>query len=368
MNTIGYCTFRKDIAKETSLSAAVVFEHIIWWCAKNKTRQVHFYDGKYWMYKSKTEFSKIFDVLTPGQIKRALQKLIEKNLISVGKYNSKARDNVNWYSYTDKSLKILKNSNLKITKTQEKIKNTLLKTVTETQKSSGQKEPTSWTKKDDQPVGKNRRLEQKEQPIKLKELSISSNYSNSTSPITDNIETNTDIYLSQAKNFPNSFGKIEKQETPKLFSNPEPEPKEKQSPKPKPKSLTQKNKKYEPLSRTLAEIVRTYKNIKIDQIRINSWNNHIRQLVERDGVDYQRIERALKWYSKNAGGDYVPVIESGKSLREKFTRLEDAIHRDKNPIRKNNNNSSGLSEYHHVYKKGIVDHLYKNDKVVYVDF
>ena len=45
-------------------------------------------------------------------------------------------------------------------------------------------------------------------------------------------------------------------------------------------------------------------------------------------VDYSRIKKALRWYKDNIGGQYIPVIESGNSLRMKFSKLEAAMQRE----------------------------------------
>jgi len=87
------------------------------------------------------------------------------------------------------------------------------------------------------------------------------------------------------------------------------------------------------------EIIQQKKNIKIDGRKLNNWNNSVRQLVEQDGVETRRIRIALRWYKKHWQDDYVPVIESGRSLRDKFLKLENAIERDKN---KNNFQASGF--------------------------
>lgn len=90
-----------------------------------------------------------------------------------------------------------------------------------------------------------------------------------------------------------------------------------------------------PFARTLARIVQSQKNIDISSTKKQSWANEIRKLVftsEKVGKD--RVEKALMWYRKNVGGEYIPVIESGKSLRDKFTKLEAAMERSKSPSRK----------------------------------
>ena len=88
-----------------------------------------------------------------------------------------------------------------------------------------------------------------------------------------------------------------------------------------------KNSRYVPLAERLASIIRKNKKINVTSQRMASWANEIRKLVETDGVSIQRVETALDWYEENIGGQYVPVIESGFSLRNKFIKLEDAMRR-----------------------------------------
>lgn len=88
-----------------------------------------------------------------------------------------------------------------------------------------------------------------------------------------------------------------------------------------------KNSRYVPLAEKLASIIRKNKRINVTSRKIASWANEIRKLVEIDGVSIQRVETALDWYEENIGGQYIPVIESGSSLRSKFIKLEDAMRR-----------------------------------------
>jgi hypothetical protein len=88
-----------------------------------------------------------------------------------------------------------------------------------------------------------------------------------------------------------------------------------------------KLQEYLPIAQKLADIVQSHKNVQISPTKLRSWADSIRKLVSTDGVAIERIEQALDWYSDNIGGAYIPVIESGTSLRDKFIRLEDAIKR-----------------------------------------
>lgn len=94
-----------------------------------------------------------------------------------------------------------------------------------------------------------------------------------------------------------------------------------------------KDEKYLPFAKQLAIIVKTTKKINISPKMITSWATEIRKLSEVDGVDIPRIKKVLSWYETNVGGSYVPVVESGVTLRKKFIKLEDAIKRAEQPIR-----------------------------------
>jgi len=94
-------------------------------------------------------------------------------------------------------------------------------------------------------------------------------------------------------------------------------------------SAKERNKDFLPLAKELSEIICTQKNMKHTSSQINSWANEIRILIESNGVTRERVQAALDWYRDNIGGEYIPVIESGHSLRSKFIRLEDAMKREK---------------------------------------
>lgn len=104
-----------------------------------------------------------------------------------------------------------------------------------------------------------------------------------------------------------------------------------------------KNEKYIQYAEFIGKIITSSKNIKITRQKINSWANSIRLLHTADGVSLDRIEDALLWYEKNHGGDYVPVIESGKSFRDKFIKLENAIERGKRPRRNTAHHSTSYT-------------------------
>lgn len=97
---------------------------------------------------------------------------------------------------------------------------------------------------------------------------------------------------------------------------------------PKKDSAKERNEKYLPLAKFLSKIVQSQKNMKYTPQQIAAWCNDIRQLSENNGISIERIRSSLIWYRKHVGGQYIPVIESGKSLKEKFVKLEAAMERE----------------------------------------
>jgi hypothetical protein len=103
----------------------------------------------------------------------------------------------------------------------------------------------------------------------------------------------------------------------------------------KPKAK-ERNKIYLPIAEYLSRIIQRNKNIIHTNSQLMSWTDDIRHMVEDNGITTDRIFSALHWYRKNIGGQYIPIIESGKSLREKFQKLEAAEQRENNSSKPNN--------------------------------
>lgn len=89
-----------------------------------------------------------------------------------------------------------------------------------------------------------------------------------------------------------------------------------------------RSKKYTSTANWLSEIINSKKTIKHTPPQLKSWANEIRRLVEENEVTPERIYSALEFYEKHIGEEYIPVIESGISLREKFSKLEAAMERN----------------------------------------
>lgn len=116
---------------------------------------------------------------------------------------------------------------------------------------------------------------------------------------------------------------------------------------PKTPSIKERNKTYIPLAVLLSKIVQTNKNIKHTHSIITNWTNCFRQVKENMGVDYKRMKQSLNWYKEHINDKYCPVIESGQSFKDKFSKLEDAMKRDQNkykPVQESKDDYSEKAE------------------------
>lgn len=78
----------------------------------------------------------------------------------------------------------------------------------------------------------------------------------------------------------------------------------------------------------LAEIVeRNGGIISSRDVSLKSWARYIEKLNRVDGISYDMIESAMKFHEKHYGEKYHPVIKSGKSLRDKWDKLYNAMER-----------------------------------------
>lgn len=118
--------------------------------------------------------------------------------------------------------------------------------------------------------------------------------------------------------------------------------------------IKERNKEFLPLANDLSKIIQTQKNIKHTSTQIRKWTDEIRKLVEGNGVTHERIKKALNWYADNIGGQYIPEIESGASLRNKFIRLEDAMKRGNGKSPKKHNPSMSAVTNPNKYADKVV--------------
>lgn len=107
MPTMDYDTdlgfYSRRVAVKVGLAASVIYAHICYWIRKNKANEKHFYNGKYWTYNSMKAFASYFPELTEKQVRTALEKLIQANLIESENFNKTGYDRTLWYSLKEEN-------------------------------------------------------------------------------------------------------------------------------------------------------------------------------------------------------------------------------------------------------------------------
>ena len=73
--------FNIDIAEKAGIEAAILYENICFWIAKNKANGKNFIDGYYWTYNSWDAWQELFPYMKKYTIKSALLKLREQGFI-----------------------------------------------------------------------------------------------------------------------------------------------------------------------------------------------------------------------------------------------------------------------------------------------
>ncbi len=94
--------FDTDIAVQLGVNAALIYEHIRYWCEHNEAAKKNYYDGSYWMYSSGNALHEQLPYLTAGAIRTALHKLEDAGYIKKGNYNNTAMNRTLWYAVAKK--------------------------------------------------------------------------------------------------------------------------------------------------------------------------------------------------------------------------------------------------------------------------
>ena len=96
-------SFDPKIAKRVGVNAAVLYQNIVWWCAKNAANRHNEHGGRFWTYNSVKAWAELFPYLTSKQIRSSLDRLEAEGLIVSGSFNVSAYDRTKWYSPSGKT-------------------------------------------------------------------------------------------------------------------------------------------------------------------------------------------------------------------------------------------------------------------------
>ena len=87
----------RGLAKALGLNAAVVFQYIYYWIGHNRINPRAWKEGNPWMYQSIAQLAECLEVLTPKEVRNAIEKLVDAGYLVKGSYARHAFDRTVWY-------------------------------------------------------------------------------------------------------------------------------------------------------------------------------------------------------------------------------------------------------------------------------
>jgi hypothetical protein len=97
-------SFDVEEAKKLGVVEATILYNLKFWIAHNKANDKHFYNDRTWTYNSVKAFAILFPYLSEKQIRRAIEKLEEMQVIISGNYNTSSYDRSKWYALKDECI------------------------------------------------------------------------------------------------------------------------------------------------------------------------------------------------------------------------------------------------------------------------
>lgn len=90
--------FDPEIAAETGVNAAAVYQHVKWLIERNDKRGQCVRDGVVWAFRSAAQVARALPYLSERQSRTALRKLVETGLLVTGDYSKKSCCKAKWYA------------------------------------------------------------------------------------------------------------------------------------------------------------------------------------------------------------------------------------------------------------------------------
>lgn len=94
-------SFDVEIACEFGVHAAILFQNLGFWVAKNEANGVNIHGGRAWTYNSRKAYHQLFPYLSERQIEMSFKRLIDAGLVVTGRFNRLGFDRTLWYSLSD---------------------------------------------------------------------------------------------------------------------------------------------------------------------------------------------------------------------------------------------------------------------------
>ncbi|MBR6984133.1 MAG: hypothetical protein IKH75_11540 [Ruminococcus sp.] len=96
--------FDEYIATAYGIPEAVMLNDIMYWEKHNRLNGRNYFNGRYWTYNTFKAFTETYPYFSERTIKRAIQHLIDADLILVGNFDNDRFRHTNYYTLSDKAM------------------------------------------------------------------------------------------------------------------------------------------------------------------------------------------------------------------------------------------------------------------------
>lgn len=97
-------SFSPSLAAKYGIIEAILIHHFQHWINHNQSLGRNKKDGRTWTYQTRKEIAAWFEYLSPDQVRRATDRLVECGVLIKGNYNKNAMDKTIWYAFVNEKM------------------------------------------------------------------------------------------------------------------------------------------------------------------------------------------------------------------------------------------------------------------------
>ena len=94
-------SFNTAYAKRFGVVEAILIHNFQFWIDHNIDQKYNFYDNRVWTYITLKELAKNFEYLSEKQVRSAIERLVNANVLVKGNYNKLSFDKTIWYAFVN---------------------------------------------------------------------------------------------------------------------------------------------------------------------------------------------------------------------------------------------------------------------------
>ena len=98
--------FNVQLATMVGLTEAILLQHFHYWHQRARNLPEMHREGRVWFFRSVAEMREVFPYLSDGNVRTAIQHLIDRGLVVKGDYSSNSMNKATWYSLTDAAIRL----------------------------------------------------------------------------------------------------------------------------------------------------------------------------------------------------------------------------------------------------------------------